>query len=157
LQLAVDVDFDVLLPGHRRNPVVAEQIVRTDPSLRAPLHQALADHLTTLEDAARLTPALLALGRPQIARLSSSLSTTTGWWRRRPGRVGAGACAGVKDIPGLVSDGLVEPDGSLRVMHLHGSLDDPPEQLVLTADAMLPRRRSACARTVQRAVGLYNL
>lgn len=160
LQLAVDVDFDVLPPGHRRNPLwVAEQVVRTDPSLRAPLHQALADHLTTLEDAARLTPALLALGqtpnRPALI-LTLNYDRLVEKAAKQGGR--EVHTLGVKDIPSLVSDGLVEPDGSLRVMHLHGSLDDLPERLVLTADDYAARAGDQRVRELFGALlAFYNL
>lgn len=39
---------------------------------------------------------------------------------------------GVTDIPQLINDGLYLSDGVLRVLHLHGNLEDP-EHLVLDA------------------------
>jgi len=65
---------------------------------------------------------------------------------------------GVEDIHDLLNDGLVEPDDSLRVLHLHGSLDDRPEELVLDAATYASRADNQHVRDLFAALlASYNL
>ncbi len=160
LPLASSVNFGVLPRAARRNPLwVAQQVVRTDSSLRAPLHRAVASHLITLEATAALSPALLALARtPNRPALILSLNYDR---LVEKAAVQAGRhvqTLGVEDIPGLLNNDLIEPDGSLRVLHLHGSLDELPEQLVLDADAYAARANDQRVRDLFSALlSFYNL
>jgi SIR2-like domain len=160
LPLTAGVDFGVLPPTGQLNPLwVAQQIVQTDLGLRAPLQQALAGHLAALESAATLTPALRALARtPNRPALILTLNYDR-LVEKAAAEIGREVhTLGVKDIPRLLNNDLIEPDGSLRVLHLHGSLSDLPEQLVLDADAYAARANDQFVRDLFGALlAFYNL
>lgn len=141
LPLASGIDFGTLPDAHCRNPLwVAQQIVRTSPSSRAELHRAVAERIADLEAAAVPSAALGSLASTQN---QPALVLTLNYDRmvenaaRAAGR--QAITMGIDEIPSLLNDGLYRHDDTLRVLHLHGSLDDPPEELVLDAAAYTAR------------------
>jgi SIR2-like domain len=118
-----------------RNPLwVAQQVVQSDESLRSPMMAELARHLQMLEAAATLTPALLALANtPNRAALILTLNYDLLIEQAAVQNGREVQTLGVADIPRLLMDELQEPGETLRVLHLHGSLLDPPDELVLDA------------------------
>lgn len=160
LPLSEGIDFGALPAARRRNPLwVTQQVVRADPSLRAPLHRAVADHLITLEDVATPTTALRALARtPNRPALILTLNYDR-LVEKAARQVGREVhTLEVEDIPSLLNNGLIELDGSLRVLHLHGSLDGPPEKLALTADDYAARADDQRVRELFSALlAFYNL
>jgi CheY-like chemotaxis protein len=128
----------------RSNPLeVSQRVIDARPDLRESLHEAVASHLLKLEKATEPSAALRALAQTTNAvslvitlnydRLLERAASDIG----RPSRE-----IGVDEIPSLVNDGLRStggPKDELRVVHIHGSLRDDPETLVLDAASYAKR------------------
>jgi SIR2-like protein len=128
LPLAATVDFSGLQGDAAQNPLlVAQTICGTDAGLREPLHAAVADRLRELEAGAVPSAALRSLAAtPNRAALILTLNYDRLVQRAAEMNGRPVQTLGVDDIPDLLNDGLYDPDETLRVLHLHGTLEDPP-------------------------------
>jgi hypothetical protein len=154
------VDFTAIPPPQERNPLwVAQHVVDTDAALREPMMSELAQHLEDLEAGATLSPALLALaGTPNAAALILTLNYDLLIERAAEAGGRPAQTLGVPDIPQLLTDGLQDPDRTLRVLHLHGSLLDPAGELVLDAATYAERAGDQSVRELFRTLlAFYNL
>ncbi len=160
LPLVQAVDFSGVSPSEMRNPLtIAQRVVDHDPASRVEMMRALVAHLRGREPTATLTSALAALVRtPNAPRLILTLNYDLLIEKAADQNNRAVETLGVADITALLSDGLQEPGEALRVLHLHGSVEDPPEQLVLDAAAYSERAGDERVRALFRTLlAYYNL
>jgi len=160
LPLAAGVDFSSLPARQRDNPLwVSQLIVDNDREVRAPLHQRVAAHIASREADVNPNAALLALAHTPN-RPSLILTLNYDLLVERAAEIAGRECEtlGVQDIQQLLNDGLVEPSEKLRVLHLHGSLLDPPEELVFDAGGYSQRANdSSVAMLFGAVLPYYNL
>lgn len=138
---------------------MAQAIVDQDPSLRQTLHEQVAHYLAHLESHAVPTLALRALARsPTGAGLILTLNYDRLVERTADAQGIPVVSSGVDDISALLADSLPPEDGALRVIDLHGSLDDPPDQLTLDAQSYMRRAADQDVRDLFTALlPYYNL
>jgi hypothetical protein len=155
--LAAGVDFSSLPADALGNPLLVTQLIcESDPALRVPIHAAVRDHLLDLEAQAEPSAALRSLvSTPNAVRLLLSLN-----YDRLPERAAESIgrpseTLGVRDIPSLLSDGLYDEGEALRVLHLHGTLDDEPDSLILDAQAYALRANDGDVRELFTALLPY--
>jgi hypothetical protein len=152
-----EVDFGRIPHGQQRNPLwVAQEVSKTDPQLRRWMMNRLVDWLLELEEAATPSAALRALAQtPNRPGLVLTLNYDR-LVEKAAAEVGREVIPiGVQDIQSLLNDGLANENGSLRVLHLHGSLDDSPESLVLDADGYTKRADDQNVRVLFAALLPY--
>jgi hypothetical protein len=135
------VDFGSLPEPQERNPLwVAQQVVNSDTRLRPVMMRRVAAHLGELEDAATPSAALRSIARtPNHPGLVLTLNYDRLVERAAQDAGREVLPLGVNDIPSLLNDDLANRDEVLRVLHLHGSLNDPPEDLILDAQGYARR------------------
>jgi hypothetical protein len=160
LPIADTVDFTRLPDRHQDNPLwVSQLVVEHDEGLRRELHLQVARLFARWESEAVLSPALLALARTPNR---PSLVLTLNYDRlveQAAESIGRSCeTLGIRDIQPLLNDHLAEPSETLRVLHLHGSLLDDPEELVLDAWSYSRRAEDESVEKLFAAVlPYYNL
>lgn len=123
---AVGVDFASLdakglgdHPGH-----VASRIFDADPSARGAALPAIAAHIDAAQARATFSRVVNAIAAtPAGVVLTLNYDTLVEEAARAQGRVAHSLV--LADVPELINDFLLEPDGELRVVHLHGITSDP--------------------------------
>jgi SIR2-like domain len=155
--LAAGVDFSALPADELTNPLLVSQtICEANPDLRVPIHRAVRDRLLEIEANAAPANALRALAAtPNAAALILTLNYDRLIERAADGIGRPVVTLGVGDIPALLADGLRTPDKTLRVLHLHGTLDDEPERLILDAKGYADRANDQNVRDLFTALLPY--
>lgn len=126
----IDAHGDGGHPGY-----VATAILNRDPSRRGRLLQAVAAHIAAAQAAATHSRVLQAIAATPVGVVLTLNYDTLIEDAARAKGLTAHSLA-IRDIPELINDHLYQPDGALRVVHLHGITDDPGS-LVLDHDSYM--------------------
>lgn len=129
-EVAAGLDFDALPPGHRSSPLhVSQHIADSDPARRGPLLDAVRAHVRQMSDAARLTSTIRHLGAtPSGLVVTLNYDCLVERAAREAGR--EAMSLDLAQAIDFIGAGGGAP-GVLRVVHLHGSTNDPGAPLVL--------------------------
>lgn len=145
IPLVDGVDFTALPSGRADSPLhVSQHIVDSDPRLREPLLEAVRARIRELSTAATITPALKRLSEiPSGVIVSLNYDQLVERAAQEGGR--AAESLDLAQAIKLIAAGGDE-DGTLRVIHLHGDVEDDANPLVLEEhayQALLSDRRVA--------------
>jgi hypothetical protein len=142
-EFATGVDFSGLdrngqgeHPGH-----VARQVLEEKPEVRRPMLVDVAGHIEATQARAELSRVVQAIAAtPTGVVVTFNYDTIIEQAAEEAGRRAHPLL--LDDIPQLVNDGLDQADGDIRVVHLHGVVDDP-ESLVLDDVSYMKQANSA--------------
>jgi len=103
---------------------VASHILEHDRSLRGHMLQAIAAHITSKQATATVSRVIRAVAASPVGVvLTLNYDTLTEDAALESGR--AAHSLVLDDVPELLNDHLYDPDGDLRVVHLHGIAAEP--------------------------------
>jgi hypothetical protein len=153
---AADVDFSGIdAQGRGTHPgYIASRILDHDRSRRETVSQAVADHIADRQVAATLSTVVMGIAATPVGVvLTLNYDTLVEEAARTQGR--EAYTLRLDDIPELINDHLYARDGALRVVHLHGVLDDP-RSLVLDHHTYMRQANEGPVRDLFIALMAHN-
>jgi hypothetical protein len=155
-EFGAGVDFSGIdAQGRGAHPgYVASRILDHDRSRRETMSRAIADRIADGQAAATLSKVVMAIAAaPAGVVLTFNYDTLVEEAARTQGR--AVYTLRLDDIPELINDHLYARDGALRVVHLHGVLEDP-RSLVLDHHTYMRQANEGAVRDLFIAVMAHN-
>ena len=153
---AADVDFSLIdAQGRDAHPgYVASRILDHDRSRRETMSKAVAERITERQAEATLSKVVMAIaGTPVGVVLTLNYDTLIEEAARAQGR--EAHALRLDDIPELINDHLYVPDGALRVVHLHGIVDDP-RSIILDHHTYMRQANEGAVRDLFIALMAHN-
>jgi len=155
-KFAGGVDFSRLdTRGKGEHPgYVASCIIDHDRTLKEPMSRAVVDHTAVCQANATFSRVTRAVAATPVGIVLTfnydTLLEAAALSQGRPAHT-----LGIRDIPDLINDHLYEPDGELRVAHLHGVVDDH-SSLVLDHSSYMRQANAGEVRELFAALVAHN-